>query len=107
MRDEKNKFIFGQNLRRLMNEQRIKVSHLSREVKIPKSTVHDWMHGGNPRDVIVLKRIADYFSLSINEICFGDLAPKLREYPNEMMIEKNKDELNIGSFDVILLRRQK
>ena len=102
---EKPQFILGQNLRRLMHERRIRVSHLSQETEVPKSTVHDWMHGGNPRDVIALKKIANYFSLSIDEICFGDLIPKLKQQQNEVPVEQTEERLNIGSFDVILLRR--
>ncbi len=107
MGHQKPNFIFSQNLRRLMEERRVRLSHLSHETEIPKSTVHDWMHGGNPRDVMALKRIADYFSMSIDEICFGELAPESQEIRSEAFEPESKDGINIGSFDVILLRRQK
>lgn len=100
-------FIFSHNLRRLMEERRIRPSHVSKETEIPKSTVHDWMYGGSPRDLIALKQLADYFSMSIDEICFGDLVPKIQERQTESIAPQMKDGLNIGSFDVILLRRQK
>lgn len=103
----KPNFVFSQNLRRLMEERRIRLSHLAQETEIPKSIVHSWMYGGNPRDLIALKQLADYFSISIDEICFGDLAPEAQELHTEALSLQTKDELNIGSFDVILLRRQK
>ncbi len=105
MGNQKSDFIFSQNLRRLMDERRIRLSHLSHETEIPKSTVHDWMYGGNPRDVLALKRIADYFSVSIDEICFGSSASKPQQIKSE--ISQIKEEFNIGSFDVILLKRKK
>ena len=90
-----------------MDERRIRLSRLSQEAEIPRSTVHDWMYGGNPRDVLALKRLADYFSISIDEICFGDLVPKSQKIQSKELVLTDEEELNIGSFDVILLRRQK
>lgn len=99
-------FVFSQNLRRLMEERRIRLSHLANEVSVPKSTIHSWMYGGQPRDLVALKKVADYFSLSVDAICFGNLTLEL-EAQTEALSLQAKDELNIGSFDVILLRRQK
>lgn len=100
-------FIFSQNLRRLMEERRIRLSHLAQEVNVPKSTIHSWMYGGQPRDLVALKKVADYFSLSVDAICFGDLTLELEEAQTEALSLQTKGELNIGSFNVILLRRRK
>lgn len=107
MGHQKSHFMFSQNLRRLMEERRIRLSHLAHEIKVPKSTIHSWMYGGQPRDLVALKKVADYFSMSIDEICFGDAVQKSPELQTESFIQQAKDGLNIGSFDVILLRRQK
>lgn len=107
MDHQKPNFVFSQNLRRLMEERRIRLSHLAHEVSVPKSTIHSWMYGGQPRDLVALKKVADYFSLSVDAICFGDLNLKLEETQSVALDLQTKAELNIGSFDVILLRRQK
>lgn len=104
---QKSNFIFSQNLRRLMEERRIRLSDLAREVDVPKSTIHSWMYGVQARDLIALKKVADYFSMSIDEICFGDTDQKPQTPQTEALVQQTKDGLNIGSFDVILLRRQK
>ncbi len=56
---------------------------------------------------MALKRIADYFSISIDEICFGDLVLESQETQSEGLDPKIKDGLNLGLFEVILIRRQK
>lgn len=89
-----------------MEERRIRLSHLAHEVSVTKSTIHSWMYGGQPRDLVALKKVADYFSLSVDAIYFADLTLEL-EAQTEALTLQAKDELNIGSFDVILLRRQK
>ncbi len=90
-----------------MEERRIRLSELAREVDVPKSTIHSWMYGCQPRDLVALKKVADYFSISVDEICFGDTVQMSQELQTESFIQQTKDGLNIGSFDVILLRRQK
>jgi transcriptional regulator with XRE-family HTH domain len=107
MSRQKPIFNFGQNLRWLMDERRIRLSHLAHEIEVPKSTIHSWMYGGQPRDLVALKKVADYFSISVDEICFGDTTQKPQELQAESLSQQTKDGLNIGSFDVILLRRQK
>lgn len=104
---QKPNLIFGQNLRRLMDERRIRLSHLSQEIEIPKSTVHSWMYGGNPRDLIALKQLADYFSLSVDELCFGELSNKSKDLQTIELDPQNNDRINIGLFEVILLQRRK
>ena len=99
-------FIFSQNLRRLMEERRIRLSHLAHEVGVPKSTIHSWMYGGQPRDLVALKKVAEYFALSVDAIYFSDLTDEPEKDQTTLRLQ-TKDELNIGSFDVILLRRQK
>jgi len=106
MDHQKPNFVFSQNLRRLMEERRIRLSHLAHEVGVPKSTIHSWRYGGQPRDLVALKKVADYFSLSVDAICFGDLTLVEDVRPTAVDLQA-KAEINIGSFDVILLRRQK
>jgi len=64
------------------------------------------MFGGKPGDFIALKKIADYFCISIDEICFENQAvePKILSTNNFELQDKG---INIGSYEIILLRRQK
>lgn len=102
----KPNFNFSQNLRLLMEKRRIRFSDLAQKVSVPKSTIHRWMYGDQPRDLVALKKIADYFSISVDEICFGNLSPKVENIQNDCLSENNTEGFNIGSFDVILLRRR-
>ncbi len=103
---QKPNLILSQNLKNLISEKRIRLSHLAREVEVPKSTIHTWMYGAQPRDLVALKKVAEYFSMSVDELCFGDLDYKSQELQASVLCSPT-NEINIGSFDVILLRRQK
>ena len=60
------------NLQNLMKERRVPLKHLSKHVAIPASTIHGWLNGANPRAISELKRVADYFGITIDELCFSE-----------------------------------
>lgn len=60
------------NLQHLMKERRIALQLLSKQVAIPPSTIHGWLNGANPRAISELKRVADYFGITIDELCFSE-----------------------------------
>lgn len=50
------------------------VNELSRRVKIPLSTIHGWVTGAtlpNARNLHMVKKLADYFEISLSEMLFG------------------------------------
>jgi transcriptional regulator with XRE-family HTH domain len=60
------------NLKRLINEKSITMAQLSRATGIPPQTLNNWMAGQEPRGLDKLKKIADYFCITIDELCFKE-----------------------------------
>jgi len=60
------------NLKRLMKENALSMRTLSQKVDLPVSTIHGWLHGAAPKSIMDLKRVAHYFHLSVDELCFND-----------------------------------
>lgn len=83
-------------LKRLITESGITVTHLSRATKIPTQTIHNWLSGAEPKSLTQLKKVADYFEVSLDYLCFGK-EPKQRKVLNEY-----ENEINAGIFEVVL-----
>ena len=62
-----------ENLKRLIEEQRIQVSQLAATLEIANSTLHGWLNGVPPRNIIELKKLSTYFGMSLDDLCFGPL----------------------------------
>jgi transcriptional regulator with XRE-family HTH domain len=59
------------NLRQILALKNISLKSLSEEVGIPASTIHGWLNGVPPKNVHEIKKIADYFGLTVDALCFG------------------------------------
>jgi transcriptional regulator with XRE-family HTH domain len=55
-----------------LKAKNISASELSRITGIPKQSISDWLAGSNPRDIRLVKKVADVFSVSIDHLFFGD-----------------------------------
>jgi transcriptional regulator with XRE-family HTH domain len=84
------------NLQVLMKDKRISLIELSKEVDIPSSTIHGWLNGANPRNIAELKRVANYFHISIDELCFGEKVV----HSDQVVVGK------IGDVELILRKSQ-
>ena len=74
-------------------------AQLARKAKVPKSNISEWMTGRKPKDLEQLKRCADVFSTSLDNLCFGDGLSKER---NSFFDEE--DEWISGIFEVKVRR---
>lgn len=85
------------NLKHLIKKKKISIADLSKEVAVPQSTLHGWINGTRPRDVVHLQKVAKYFKLNIHELCFCDYINVVSDYSEKI----------IGEFDGIelVLRR--
>ncbi|WPU65905.1 helix-turn-helix domain-containing protein [Peredibacter starrii] len=83
-------------LKRLIADSGITVTHLSRATKIPAQTLHNWLAGAEPKSLTQLKKVADYFDVSLDYLCFGK-EPKPKKVLNEY-----ESEINAGIFEVVL-----
>jgi transcriptional regulator with XRE-family HTH domain len=89
-----------EQLTNLLEQRHISASELSKEIDIPKSTISDWLSGTSPKNISQVKRVADYFDVSLDYLCFG-------EKKNKTEISEYKDEINAGIFEVVLRRVKK
>ena len=76
-----------------MTKNKIKLGNLAKEVGFPKSTIHGWINGIQPRSILELNKVAKYFGLNIHQLCFGE----------EDLEEKNKSEQVIAKFNGVKL----
>lgn len=85
-------------LKTLIESERLTISRLSKETKIPVQTLHNWIAGMEPRSLKQVRKVADYFEVSIDYLCFG-IEPKSKESLGDF-----EEEIFAGKFDVILRR---
>jgi len=90
-----------ENLKKLLKSKSITVSDLSREVGISVKTLHNWTTGQEPNKLTQVKKVADYFEMSIDEICFSGRA-ELNSSSKSSAIEMHQDEIKAGIFEVVL-----
>jgi transcriptional regulator with XRE-family HTH domain len=60
------------NLKKIMKTNGYSLSKLAMELKIPKSTIHGWLNGVEPKSIIELKRLSDHLSIQLDDLCFGE-----------------------------------
>lgn len=82
------------NLKKILTKNRLTLKSLSTEVGIPASTIHGWMNGVPPKNLHEVKKIADFFGLTVDDLCFGSL--------EEVKKHKEKVVGELGGVELIL-----
>lgn len=82
-------------LKKLLKDNDISVAKLSRVTKIPRQTIDNWLSGQEPRSLSQVKIVAEYFDISIDQLCFGVSQP-------QNPIIQYENEIRAGVFEVIL-----
>lgn len=88
----------SKNLKRILSERDLTVAQLSRKARVPRTTISEWMTGGNPRDLRKVKFVADALNLTVDQLCFGDGTAGTES------IENHLEEIKAGLFEVVLRR---
>lgn len=83
---------------RLIRKRGMTITTLSKNTKIPAQTIHNWIAGSKPRDFDQVKKVADYFGVSLDFLVYGIERPVMISTE----IEKHRDEINAGVFEVVL-----
>ncbi len=91
-------------LKRLLSERGVSVTRLAKATSIPQQTLHNWLSGSEPRSIKQLKKVADYFSVTLDEITYGTKPASTNTHSN---LEDHRDEILAGNFEVILRRLKK
>lgn len=84
-------------LKKLIKEQDITITALSRATAVPLQTLHGWLQGSEPKSLRQLKKVADYLEVDLDYLCFG-IEPKKQSFFDY------QEEINAGNFEVILRR---
>lgn len=82
-------------LKKLIKEKGITIASLSRSTKVPLQTLHGWLQGNEPRNIRQVKKVADYFEVDINQLCFGLELQKT-------IIQDLQNVINAGIYEVVL-----
>ena len=91
-----------------MDSHGITLSALSKETGVPKQTIHNWLCGTEPKSLDQVRSIAQYFNLSIEELCYGEVEKKSKNNSKlSNPIEEHEEEIRAGVFEVILRKVKK
>lgn len=63
-------FQLKKNLRSKLIENKIKIQYLADQTGISRKTLENWLEGQKPRDIEQVKKVADFFKISVDELCF-------------------------------------
>lgn len=88
-------------LKELLQEKGVTITHVAKTTGIAQQTIHNWLSGTEPRSLRQVKKVADYFDVSLDYLCFGIVSN------NKMPLEEFGDEINAGVFEVVLRRIKK
>jgi len=58
------------NLKRIMKAKHLTITSTAREVRMNKSTLHNYCNGVIPRNLLKLKELADFLDVGLSELIF-------------------------------------
>lgn len=92
---------FGDILQSLMEERKISGRSLAKELGVPYKTLQEWLGPGArmPRDPEVLKKVSDYFKVSVHFLLFGK--EDERSLIGEIL---DKTEIHTGLYEITVKR---
>ena len=68
-------------LKKLCEEKGISVTALSKKTGIANQTLFNWLSGAEPKSLVQVKTVAEFFGVSLDYICFGDkTSQKFEDY---------------------------
>ena len=92
---------FGDILHSLMKKGKISGRSLAKEIGVSYKTLQEWLGPGArmPRDPEVLKRVSDYFKVSVHFLLFGE--EDQRSLIGELL---DKTEIHTGLYEITVKR---
>jgi transcriptional regulator with XRE-family HTH domain len=63
----------SKNLEKYLESSEISLNEFSRRISIPPSTIHGWLNGVPPKNLNDLKKVAEFFNVTLDELCFGEI----------------------------------
>ncbi len=99
----------SENLKAAMATAKITQKQMAIELGIPPSTIHGWLNGVAPKNIIEVKKVATLFNLTVDELCFSHDIKKMITYPfipEAHAIQGESVIAEIGSIEIILRKKQ-
>ncbi len=92
---------FGDVLQHLMEQKNLSARELASRLGFPAKTVNEWVGKGGrmPRNPDHLKKLADFFQVSLHQLLFGEDDP--RSLLSEVL---NKTEIHTGLYEISIKR---
>ncbi len=82
------------NLNQLINQKSLSITMIAREVGMNKSTLHNYCNGVIPRNILSLKKLANFLDISLNDLIFeNNLA--LKTATSSTDVDKNSYVMKI------------
>lgn len=91
----------NKQLKTLLQNKDVTVAQLSRATKISAKTLYQWLNGQSPKNLVQVRKVADFFDVTIDYLAFGII----RE--NKSEIADFQNEINVGHFEVVLKKIKK
>ena len=92
MNTDINAMKIAKNLEKYLKLDGITLNEFSKRVSISPSTIHGWLNGVPPKNLNDLKKVADYFNITLDELCFGEVK---RGHETNIVISIGEDSYKI------------
>ena len=63
---------FSKNLKNYLESHNLSLKEMADKLGVPSSTIHGWLNGIAPKNIVTLKKVALLMNCSIDELCFDD-----------------------------------
>lgn len=83
----------ARNIKNHISAEKLSLSDFAKKVHIPASTLHGWLNGATPKNIQDIKKVADYFGISVDELCFGEKMKDVKRTNIKVLIEDQEFEL--------------
>jgi len=91
---------FGERLEKLCKDRGISINELSRRIGVSSKTVHTWVgkNGSTPRRPDDLKKLCDFFGVSLEFLVFGE------DRSENIEALFSKSEVHTGLYEITIKR---
>lgn len=82
-----------------LDRYNMNATELARKTFVPRQNISNWLMGQKPKDVDQVKRVADYFNTTVDDILYGrkvedSIPTDILSGVYELRITKRKEGLN-------------
>jgi hypothetical protein len=68
--------LFSKKLQAYLTHENLSIVELSNKLDVPVSTVHGWLNGVLPKNIVIIKKVANLLGKSVDELCFDETPVK-------------------------------